>query len=587
MVNIYIDDIKYSVQEGLNIIQAAQSVGIDVPHFCWHPELSVSGNCRMCLVETGMHAKNPDGSFAFDENGEPKIVYMPKLSIACGTKVSEGMRIRVNSQKVIDTQEAVMEFILINHPLDCPICDEAGQCRLQEYSFTKGNGISRFIEEKNHKSKRTSWGPNVMYDGERCISCSRCIRFSKEFADQPVLSFTNRGDRVTIHLEEGKEFDNPYSMNVVDICPVGALTSKDFRFKSRVWDMSFNDSICNSCARSCNIKLGVRNNKVLRIEPRQNNKVNRHWMCDRGRLNYEALNENRLIAPTVAKQATSWENAYEAVANLLKEHKASDVLFILSPFQTNEAIFLSNKLIKEVMKGAHYGHFEYQRPNEADDKLRVAEKSPNQTGITRLFDKDNILTVDSLNELITKKNIKLLYIFDTNLHNVQGIESVLERKIDIIAHCTNNTIISNRANVALASASYAETEGTMTNFQQIVQHFTPALVIGENMRYMGLKMSRLDKFGADNDRWNQHEKRDLRSDWRIIQAISNKLSATWSYTNAEDVFNEITHINPNFKNMTYDKLDKYNGIKIGETDSNIIADEYKPYKTNLMKCINC
>ncbi len=589
MTNIYIDDQKYTVNDNLNIIEAAQSVGIDIPHFCWHPELSVSGNCRMCLVETGMQMRNPDGSMAFEENGEPKIGYAPKMSIACGTKIAEGMRIKTKSQKVLDTQEAVMEFILINHPLDCPICDEAGQCKLQEYSFKKGNGISRFIEEKNHKPKRTSWGDNVIYDAERCISCSRCIRFSKEFAEQPVLSFVNRGDRVTIHVEEGAEFNNPYSMNVVDICPVGALTSKDFRFKSRVWDMSFNDSICTACSRGCNIKIGVRNNQVLRLEPRQNNKVNKHWMCDFGRLNYQQINENRITAPICDNSATDWNTAFDEAAQALKQYKPSEIFFILSPFQTNESQFLANKLIKEVCKGSSYGYFDYKDTNFADNKLRTGNKAPNQMGIKRLFDSAEILEIETLQEKLNQKHIKLLYILDTNLHNIPGIENIIDKPnfnkdISIIAHCTNHSIISKKARITLASASFAEMDGTMTNVDEVVQHFTPALVIGENQRYMGLKMSRLDKFGADNDRWTKHEKRDVRSDWRIIQAIANKLSANWSYSNAEQIFNEIANINRSFRDMTYTKLDKYNGLKIGEANN---KEDYIPYKTNFMKTINC
>ncbi len=269
MPHIYIDGRLFEAKPGQTIIQVAYENNLNIPHFCWHPELSVAGNCRMCLVEVGFPKRNPDGSIQVDADNRPVINYFPKLQIACATEVSDGMHVRTKSERAIKAQEAVMEFLLINHPLDCPICDEAGQCKLQEYAFKHARGFSRFDEEKNHKPKRVIWGPNVIFDGERCISCSRCIRFAKEIAKQDVLTFVQRGDRVTIELHPGTSFDNPYSMNVIDICPVGAFDKvRDFRSKSRVWDMSFNDSICEGCARGCNIKIGVRQNQILRIEPR-------------------------------------------------------------------------------------------------------------------------------------------------------------------------------------------------------------------------------------------------------------------------------------------------------------------------------
>lgn len=263
MPKLIIDNKEVEYNTGQTVIEAAKAAGIEIPHFCWHPGLSVSGNCRICLVE---------------------IEKLPKLAIACSTAATEGMVVHTKSPKVIEAQNAVMEFLLINHPLDCPICDEAGECKLQDYSFKYSNGLSRFDEEKNHKDKRISLGPNVMFDQERCISCSRCIRFCDEIAKEPQLTFIQRGEKVTIRTFPGKELDNPYSMNVIEICPVGALTSKHFRFRSRVWDMSFTDSICPGCSRGCNSIIGVRQNEILRIEPRENLEVNNWWLCDWGRL---------------------------------------------------------------------------------------------------------------------------------------------------------------------------------------------------------------------------------------------------------------------------------------------------------------
>ena len=319
MPQIIIDGRIIEAAPGKTIIEAALDNGITIPHFCWHPALSVAGNCRMCLVNVGSHKKDVDGSLMYSDDGVPTVNWMPKMQIACATPVSDGMFVDTSGPKTVDAQNAIMEFLLINHPLDCPICDEAGQCKLQEYAFVHSTGQSRFDEEKVHKEKRVEFGPNVMFDGERCIQCSRCIRFADEVAKQPSLSFVQRGDKVTIRTFPGTTFDSPYSMNVIDICPVGALTSIDFRFKARVWEMSFTDSICPGCARGCNIKVGVMDNQVLRVEPRTNMHVNTYWMCDHGRLSTPVLvNENRLSGPQIRTQGVltdaTWEEAIDAVA---------------------------------------------------------------------------------------------------------------------------------------------------------------------------------------------------------------------------------------------------------------------------------
>jgi len=303
MPKILIDEKEIEFKPGQTIIEAARDHGIEIPHFCWHPKLSVSGNCRVCLVE---------------------VEKMPKLMIACSTIASEGMIVHTQSEKTLEARNAVMEFILINHPLDCPICDEAGECKLQDYAYSHGEGESRFTEEKNHKQKHVQLGPHVMFDGERCISCSRCIRFCDEIAKDPELTFVQRGDSVTITTFPGEELDNPYSMNVIDICPVGALTSIDFRFKARVWDMSATKSICTGCARGCNIDIWVRNNEILRLTPRHNEEVNSYWMCDYGRLNtFKNVNvDDRVDCPQLRRDGklvkVGWDEIYAEAASRIK-----------------------------------------------------------------------------------------------------------------------------------------------------------------------------------------------------------------------------------------------------------------------------
>ena len=574
MPQIFIDGKAIEAKDGATIIETAYDNGMEIPHFCWHPELSIAGNCRMCLVEVGMPRKLPDGDFEKDEDGNIKINFFPKLQIACATYVSEGMHVRVNSEKAIEAQEAVMEFLLINHPLDCPICDEAGECKLQEYAFRHSRGESRFEDIKNRKEKRVKWGPTVLFDAERCISCSRCIRFAKEYAEQDVLTFVQRGDHVTIELFEGTEFDNPYSMNVIDICPVRALTSRDFRFHSRVWEMSFNDSICPGCSRGCNIKIGLRKNEILRLEPRTNPKVNDYWMCDPGRLTqYPFVNENRIIEPMVKVndklEEVSWEEAYGDAAEKLRKFKPSEVMILGSGKGTNEANYLLKKFAHDVLKTNNLDYLQHIDESFADEKLRVKYRTANEMGVRELgIDPgEKGISADKLTESIKSGRIKALFVLEENFEDHAHFYEVLDN-LELLVVCVyNHSKLTEKADVIFAASTYAETEGTYTNIDKRVQHFEPALVTTENRRQMGLKLSRLDKFGSHNDRWTHHEERNCRESWRTIMNVANLMGAGWSYKSAEEVFNDLAQKVTAFNNMNYEKLDEYHGLVIGKADN--------------------
>ena len=587
MPHIVIDGQHIEAQQGNTVLQVAYQNGIDIPHFCWHPELSISGNCRMCLVEVGFPKRLADGTFEKDKNGELVINYFPKLQIACATQVSEGMNIRTKTDTVIKSQEIVMEFFLINHPLDCPICDEAGQCKLQEYAFNHSTGESRFIEEKVHNKKRISWGPNVLYDGERCIKCSRCIRFAQEIAGQDVLTFVNRGDHVTIELFEGKEFDSKYSMNVIDICPVGALTSKDFRFKARVWDMSFNNSICPGCARGCNISLGVRNNEILRIEPKPNKYVNSFWMCDYGRLTqYPYVNNQRITEP-LAKQKTehikiTWADAVNKSSEILKKYKPEEIMFIGSGKSTNEDIYIFSKFVKQVIKSKNIDFIEHTDDKFEDKLLRKKDLTPNSTGAKYFGLKQNEgITLEKLGDKINNKEIKALFLLDDVIDEINNLVNSISKLEAFILVTSNYSPLAEKADLVLPSSTYAEIEGTYINFENRVQHFEPALVTSENLRYMGMKMSRLDKFGAHNDRWTQHVNRNCKQVWKIIQGIANKLGSNWNYKRSEDVFTEIEANFEDFKGMSYELLDEYQGIKL--SNSSNPDEKVNYYESHYMK----
>jgi NADH-quinone oxidoreductase subunit G len=586
MPHIIIDDTRIEAKEGKTVIEAAYENGLEIPHFCWHPELSVSGNCRMCLVEVGLPKKLPDGGFEKDENGILKINYFPKLQIACATKIADGMHVRTKSDKVIKAHEAVMEFLLINHPLDCPICDEAGECKLQEYAYTHSRGDSRFEEIKNRFVKRIEWGPNVMFDAERCIQCSRCIRFAQEIADQDVLTFTNRGDHVNIRLAEGESFDNPYSMNVIDICPVGALTSTDFRFKARVWDMSFNDSICPGCARGCNIEIGIRNNEILRLQPRTNMYVNKYWMCDPGRLGeYKYVNENRVVEPVInrgeGRKECSWDEAYTFVAEKLKLYKPDDIMFICSGDNTCEDAFLFQKFAKQIVKSKNVDFAPDFEKTFADNLLRTADRNANSKGVKEVGAEPAQHAVDwrQFSEKLEKDRIKVLYIMDEDFARHSHLIEHLGSIEFLVVHSGNHSKLTEAAHAVLPSSTYAEKEGTFVNIDGRVQHFEAAVVTKENRRTMGMKMSRLDRFGAHNDRWTHHEERNCRPGWKIIYNLANRMGADWKYSDAEDVFDEIAAKIGSFRGMTYELLDEYKGIPLGKADKpDPKINEYQSHK---------
>jgi len=572
MPHFVIDGERIETSHNKTIIEAAYESGLQIPHFCWHPELSISGNCRMCLVEIGLPKRMPDGSFEHDKNGNIAINYLPKLQIACATYVVDGMHIRTNTEKVLKAREAVMEFLLINHPLDCPICDEAGECKLQEYAYKHSRGFSRFIDEKNAKAKRQIWGPNVYFDAERCISCSRCIRYAKEIAHQDILTFVNRGDRVTIEVEKNKSWDNPYSMNVIEICPVGALTSKDFRFKARVWDMSFNDSICPGCSRGCNIKLGIRNNEILRIQPRTNPYVNKYWLCDYGRLTqYKFVNENRITKP-LAKEHNEfiefkWEEIHKKICDEIREFKPNEIFILASARNTNEDIYIIQKFAQSIIKTQNIGFLEHNDQSFGDEFLRVNDKTPNKKGL-EVFGIKNI--TNNIGELIDKikfGQIKCMIITDNDISDYQELIDELDNLDLLVSIVNNSSVLTEKSNYILPASTYAEVEGTFTNFEGRVQHFKPAITTYENLRFMGMRMSRLDKFGAFNDRWMQHELRYCRPMWKIIQNLANQFGANWSYKIVSDVFNEISiNIDP-FKSMDYHLLDFYQGLKLYKAES--------------------
>jgi len=571
MPQIILDGHRIETSPGKTIIQAAYENGLQIPHFCWHPELTVAGNCRMCLVEVGNPKRLPSGEIEVDENGEQVISFFPKLQIACATPVSDGMVIRSKSEKAIAAQEAVMEFLLINHPLDCPICDEAGECKLQEYAFTHSNGESRFNEQKNHKEKRQVWGPNVIFDAERCISCSRCIRYAQEVAKQDVLTFVQRGDHVTIELFDGTVFDNPYSMNVIEICPVGALTSQNFRFKARVWDMSFNNSITPADGSGNNITVGVRNNEILRVEPNANMNVNHYWLTDDQRLNhFEFVNNNRVTEPVInsngKSQNVSWDIAANLVATTLANYNSNEIFVVASSRATNEDNFILNKFAKNIIKTNNIDYLNHFDEKFEDGFLSSGDRNPNTTGLVEMGIKSGSVNFKNLEEKVKFGVIKAIIIMEEDFRFHPHLLEIIKQIPVKIVMQYNHSSLTEMADIVLPASTFAEVEGTYINIKKRVQHLKPFIVTKENVRYMGMKMSRLDKFGAYNDRWTSHEHRNCKQSWKALQVIANMMGAIWNYKSSKDVFTEIEQNIPNFKGLTYSLLDEYQGIQLGKAN---------------------
>lgn len=543
MPKFILDGKEIEFTQGQTIIEAATQNGIAIPHFCWHPSLSVSGNCRMCLVE---------------------IEKMPKLMIACSTVAADGMVVYSQSQKTIEARNAVMEFFLINHPLDCPICDEAGECKLQDYAYQHSAGESRFVEEKVHKDKRVPLGPYVMFDAERCISCSRCIRFCDEIAKDPELTFIKRGDRVTIVTYPGEEMDNPYSLNTTDICPVGALTSRDFRFHARVWDMSETKSVCIGCSRGCNSEIWVRNNEVLRLTPRFNEAVNSYWMCDHGRVNtYKFVNaEDRVNGPYIRKEGSlvkvDWGEALKQTASKIKSFNKDEIAFIASPFATCEDNYVFKKFAQSVIGSKHLDFMRHFDPNFADDILRRGDMTPNTLGceLLEISPSKSSLNLEGIFKGIKQKKIKALYLIDDDIISAKPeLEDVLAELELFVVHSTNLNRTTSLADIVFPSATYAEKNGTFVNFQGRIQRIRPAVAIEDVDRAVnGLSLSRLDKFGTKFDRWAEKNKRDAKATWKILSSLSELFNSKFKFNFAEDVFDEISQNIKAFNKLNYDVI---------------------------------
>jgi NADH-quinone oxidoreductase subunit G len=419
-----------------------------------------------------------------------------------------------------------MEFLLINHPLDCPICDQAGECKLQDYAVEHGRGYSRFDEHKVEKRKKVEFSDRVVYDGERCILCTRCVRFCAEVAGKDELSVANRGDQNEIVVTPGKQLENDYSMNVIDICPVGALTSKDFRFRSRIWFMDFTRSVCPTCSRGCNIVVGSRENEILRLVPAENQDVNRHWMCDEGRLTYGYVHEKRLDAPRVDGEDTGWEAALEAARSRLENvrDQGESVFGLVSARLTNEELWLARRLLVDVLGTTNLDTV--KRFGEGDDLLRRPEKNPNDVGakLVGIAPGDGSLGLDDLPGAIEDGRVKTLVAIGEDPAAIPELAAALGKLESLVL--IHPQASEAKAHVVLPGCTTFEKEGTLVNFEGRVQRIRPAI------RPQGAS----------------------RPDWQILRDLLNLLGDEVSVVSARSVFRLLSESVPAFGGMTVKSL---------------------------------
>jgi NADH-quinone oxidoreductase subunit G len=499
MVNLTIEDRPVTVPEGTTILEAAKLAGILIPHYCYHPGLPIAGVCRMCLVE---------------------VEKAPKLAPSCATTVAEGQVVHVYTEKSLEARKGVLEMLLINHPLDCPICDQSGECELQDFTYMEGRKESRYRDPKRFNPAE-DFGGDVIYVPNRCILCTRCVRFMDDVAHEPTLNVSERGDRALIGKFEGRDLTHPWAANVIDLCPVGALLSKDFLNKARAWELDRTASICPNCTQGCNVMMETRDNQIVRMKPRPNENVNAFFMCDWGRLNYRWMNEkNRAEQPMVRQGGTlvptDWELAISAAARALNGKK---VFVAASPMLSNESLFL----LTELMQGGT-GAFRVAEGDEAplpgvEDLALRRERAANVYGAEKLgFKKTRDLLAG-----IGQGDVLVVAGED-----LAGIDApALSRAGDVIViSSVLSEAAAGRASVVLPIANFSEEEGTVTNLRGRVQRFTQA----------------------------RQAPGETRPSWLVLGDLLGALGKQSSFFLPSEVFARLASVNKSFAGLTYDTI---------------------------------
>jgi len=524
-IRILIDGKEVTVPEGTTVLQAAEGAGIFIPRYCYHPGLSIVGSCRICQVEV---------------KGRRDPV------ISCYERAQEGMEVMTGSTMVKRVRRAVMEFLLLNHPIDCPICDTSGECDLQNYYMTEGLHRSRLEHPKINRKKATRIGAKVVLDQERCILCSRCVRFTSEVTKTHELGLFGRGSTEVIDIIEGRPLENPYAGCVVDLCPVGALTDDDFRFKCRVWYLEETRSICPRCSAGCNIQIHSNTRRpwiaggkrVMRLKPRPNPEVNRYWICDFGRYGYSYIDgEDRIRAPRIREDGKWREGDWEEILGALRSRivalqdggNGKGIVAVPSPWMTNEALFLFDRLLRERCPRALVGAMRGSGPAGGDGFLIRHDRNPNRLGLETILLGDGGRDADPIHilEKASREGCRLLILFDSGPEEgypVDLAERALGRAEHSIVFGTKGKPYMEGAEITLPLSTHAEMEGTYTNHRGRVQRFWTAFPpVGHSL-----------------------------PDWKAVSELGRVgFGLDWRDDRASDVFDALAAVHPEYRGLDY------------------------------------
>ena len=501
-----IDGKEIEVAPGTTVIQAALSLGIHIPHFCWHPDLPVDGNCRMCLVD---------------------VEKAPKLQIACNTVVTDGMVVHTESEKAAQAHRTTLEFLLVNHPIDCPVCDQAGECYLQDQYMDHGLHESKVVpEEKVRKRKVVDLGP-IMLDAERCVLCSRCVRFEREVTKTNSFEFVNRGDHTQISTFENRPIEHNYAGNLADVCPVGALLSHDFRFKMRVWFLEETESVCSGCSTGCNITIDHRDGEVHRLRPRRNVEVNKSWMCDIGRLEYREIALDTRVTGARRRRGEHWDGVplKDALADLgarVKEAGAASA-FVATPQATNEDLFAFRALADAVGGRLDFrvGNPQDKLQVREDDVLLRADRNPNTQGCLDLG--LGRTGVDAIVAACAAGEVKALVLQGPELLRVPEAAAAIARVPFVAVMATHEGPELAAAHLVLPATVWAEQDGTFTNYQRRVQRIRRAVPP------MG----------------------DAAPRWQMTARAIESAGGTFAATSAREAFGLVAAAVPDYASLTY------------------------------------
>ena len=523
-----IDGEQVEYEPGEKVLSAALRCGKIIPHYCYHPGMSIVATCRMCLVDV------------IDlGNGRPA----PKLQTACSVDATAGMKIETFNQKVEEGRKLVNEFLLINHPLDCPICDQSGECVLQDYAFEYGSGKS----EMDYSKRVNGWrdiGTFVALERNRCIQCSRCDRFTREITGTNEFGMFNRGHELTVDTYTDRPMTNKFQGNMADICPVGAITEKEFRFKRRVWKLKKNHSICTGCSTGCNVTIEHDRNEVFRLKPHENQSVNKWWLCDEGRLTYRKMNEkkSRIHQPLGRigenLEGISWEKAYGAIAERIRELKPlpQEVLALTDTHASNEELFLIQKFLKEGFSSDNiFCPLPRWEQSESDffiNTLITSDKTPNRAGALALHIKGD--QKNTKLKKVIEGDLKVVFVLGNPFETELEFKEIIKRTQLVIHIGVFHNSWSDIADVLLPGQFYSEKEGTYTNKDQRVQSTEIAV----------------------------KALRKTRPEWQIISELSQALGHKISFESIPQVFNAMAQEAKAFSGLSFDEI---GGLGIGLT----------------------